>query len=190
MSIEGLPTTFTYRYAREAGVSKRRLYQLRDDGVIQQVARGVYRRADAPPADLDLIDIAQRAPEATLCLISALAEHQLTDAIPAFYDLAMPRGVRPPATEAQVHWHAFDPRTFAIGRDGKALDDTARIGLYSAERSIVDAFRLRAQIGEDVAYEALRRWLRHGGQPSSLLKVAQAFPHARGEIRRVLAVLA
>jgi predicted transcriptional regulator of viral defense system len=189
MSTVGLPTTFTYSFAREAGVSKRRIYRLRDEGVIQQVARGVYRRTDAPPADLDLIDIAQRAPEATLCLISALAEHQLTDAIPAVYDLAMPRGVRRPATDAPVQWHAFNPRTFAIGRESKELDDTTRIGMYSAERSIVDAFRMRTQIGADVAYEALRRWLRRGGQPSSLLKVAHAFPHARGEIRHGLTVL-
>ena len=190
MDPERLPTTFTYSYARNAGFSKRRLYQLRDEGVIEAVARGVYRLADASPADLDLIDIALRSPEATLCLISALSEHQLTDVIPAVYDLALPRGSRRPASEAQVHWHAFDPRTFALGRATKALDDTARIGLYNAERSIVDAFRLRSQVGEDVAYEALRRWLRRGGHPAALLKVAEAFPHARGEIRHGLAVLA
>lgn len=190
MKPERLPTTFTYSYARDAGVSKRRLYKLRDEGVIERVARGVYRLADAPPADLELIDIAQRAPEATLCLLSALSEHQLTDTIPVVYDLALPRGVRRPATDAQVHWHAFDPPTFTIGRETKPLDDTTNIALYSTERSIVDAFRLRSQIGEDVAYEALRRWLRRGGRPAALLKVAQAFPRARGEIRHGLAILA
>jgi len=34
------------------------------------------------------------------------------------------------------------------------------IGLYSAERSIIDASRLRHQDGPDLAYEALRGWLR------------------------------
>jgi predicted transcriptional regulator of viral defense system len=190
MDPDRLPTTFTYSYARSAGFSKRRLYRLRDEGVIEQVARGVYRLADAPPADLELIDIAQRAPDATLCLISALSDHQLTDAIPAVYDLALPRGARRPATGAQVHWHAFDSRTFALGRETKPLDDAARIGLYNAERSVVDAFRLRSQVGEDVAYEALRRWLRRGGRPTALLKMAEAFPRARGEIRHGLTVLA
>jgi hypothetical protein len=37
------------------------------------------------------------------------------------------------------------------------------IGLYSAERTIVDVFRLRPNIGADVANEALERRLRERG---------------------------
>ena len=44
------------------------------------------------------------------------------------------------------------------------VDDGLALGVYSAERSIIDAFRLRHQEGEELAIEALRRWLRRGSQ--------------------------
>lgn len=56
------------------------------------LGRGLYRWADAPAADLDLIEIAERAPRATLCLETALAHHDLVDATPASIDIAIPRG--------------------------------------------------------------------------------------------------
>src|SRR4051812_28733528 len=92
-----LPPTFTYTQARKAGLSRDSIYRLRDSGAILPLARGLYRRADGPPADLDLVAIANRAPLATLCLATALASHGLSDAIPAAPDIALPRGTRIPA---------------------------------------------------------------------------------------------
>ena len=64
------------------------------------------------------------------------------------------------------------------------------MAIYSAERSIIDAFRLMHQEGSDVAYEALRRWLRRrGNSPAGLLKVAGSFPKALPRIRQALEVL-
>jgi hypothetical protein len=39
------------------------------------------------------------------------------------------------------------------------VDDTHALGLYNAPRTIVDAFRLRREVGPELANEALRRWL-------------------------------
>ena len=77
-----LGDTFSYGDARKAGVSDKRLYRLRDRGDIVALGGGVYRWAEAPPADDDLIEIAERVPQATLCLETALARHGLIDAIP------------------------------------------------------------------------------------------------------------
>ena len=81
--LERLPSTFTYAQALDAGLSHHRLYNQRDTGALEQVGRGLYRKADAELTDLDLLEVAKRAPEATICLLSALARHDLTDAIPA-----------------------------------------------------------------------------------------------------------
>jgi hypothetical protein len=54
---ELLGDTFRYGEARAAGLSDARLYGLRDTGAILAVGGGVYRWADAPPADIHLIDI-------------------------------------------------------------------------------------------------------------------------------------
>ncbi|MGH3929766.1 MAG: hypothetical protein ACRDTF_07290 [Pseudonocardiaceae bacterium] len=78
--LSALPATFTTGRAERAGLWRRDLYLLRDAGVVNEVSRGVYRKADAPEtAHLDLLAVAHRAPLAVVCLISALAVHELTD---------------------------------------------------------------------------------------------------------------
>jgi hypothetical protein len=58
---EQLGDTFTYGEAKQAGVGDRRLYALRDSGETISLGGGVYRWADAPPGDSDLIEIAERS---------------------------------------------------------------------------------------------------------------------------------
>ena len=188
-AVTSLGETFSYSQARAAGLTKHRLYQLRDNGIIEQIDRGLYRRADADAdiGDLDLIAAASRIPSATLCLGTALARHGLSDVIPSRTDIAIPRGHRRPATPATIQWHFFDPKTFDIGRETIAVGEHLRIGLYSPERCIIDAFRMRGIEGHEQAYEALRRWLRsRGTQPGKLLKMAQQFPRAATPLRRAL----
>ncbi|TDU90668.1 putative AbiEi antitoxin of type IV toxin-antitoxin system [Kribbella voronezhensis] len=185
-----LPDTFTAARARTSGLSRRQLYTLRNHGSIEPLARGLYRKRDAPAADLDLIAAARKAPLATLCLTTALARHGLTDAIPATNDIAIPRGTRRPAINAPIQWHSFDAATFELGRGSVELDETTSIGIYSAERSIVDAFRTRGLEGHELGYEALRRWLRRpGSQPGELLDLANRLPRASGPLRHALEVL-
>jgi predicted transcriptional regulator of viral defense system len=190
-TLASLPPIFSYAQARQAGLSQRRIYWLRDHGLIEPLAQGTYRRADVElDADPDLIEIAARAPRATVCLTSALARHHLTDAIPSKIDIALPRGTRRPPTAAPVNWHAFAPDTFDIGRESLSLTEDARIGLYGAERSIVDAFRLRHQEGPDLAHEALKRWLgRRGSSPAELIRMAEHFPKALPSLRAALEIL-
>jgi hypothetical protein len=186
-----LPPIFSYSQAREAGLSQRRIYWLRDHGLIEPLAQGTYRRSDSPiGGDPDLIEIAARAPLATLCLTSALARHDLTDAIPSKIDTALPRGTRRPPTAAPVRWHLFARDTFDIGREVLPLPNGGQIGLYGPERSIIDAFRLRHTEGPELAHEALRRWLRRrNSSPAGLMRMAQHFPKALPALRSALEIL-
>ena len=99
--------------------------------------------------------------------------------------------MRTPATSAPITWHKFDPKTFDLGREDLDVGAGYRIGLYSAERSICDAFRIRHLEGTDQAVEALKRWLRRpGSQPSQLLELATAIgPKAAQPIRAALQIL-
>jgi Transcriptional regulator, AbiEi antitoxin len=188
--LSRLPQTFTLTQARSGGLSKYALYTLRDEGLIEVLGRGLYRRSGGEPADLGLVVIAVKAPRATLCLSTALVRHGLSDAIPAAPDVALPRGTRPPAVDLPVAWHHFDRATFDVGRDSSPVDATTSIGLYSAERSIVDAFRLRGTEGPELGYEALRRWLRRAGtHPQQLVAVAGNWPRVLPAVRHALEVL-
>lgn len=184
-----LPPVFTHAQARALGVSDRALYAWRDAGEVDLVARGIYCRTDVV-ADLDLIEVAVRAPDATLCLTSALARHGLVDEIPATIDLALPRSRRAPRTAAPVSWHRFDASTISLGRSEVEVTPGLTIGVYGPARSIVDAFRLRHLFGQEQAVEALKRWIRQpGNDPASLLAIALRFPAAEPPLRRTLQIL-
>ena len=182
-----LPETFRYSEAIQR-ISERQLRNLIAHGQITALARGLYRKNDWLGDD-DLIEIASKSPQATLCLRSALARHDLIDDIPAEVDIAIPRGAWTPETNAPVRWRNFDPATFTIGRNSLDIGAGRTIGIYSAERSIIDAFRLRHIDGPDLANEALKRWLRGGGQPSELLRLAKAFPRTLTPLRQTLEIL-
>ncbi len=185
--LAALPDTFRYTDALKS-VSERQLRRLISEGRITALARGLYSKSE-DLGDEDLIEIAAKSPRATLCMRSALARHRLIDDIPAEIDIAIPRGSWTPRITAPVRWRHFDLDTFEVGRDQLDIGAGRTIGIYSAERSIVDAFRLRHIDGADLANEALKRWLRGGGQPSRLLRVAQQFPRTLTALRETMAIL-
>lgn len=85
--------------------------------------------------------------------MSALAHYDLTDTVPDALDVALPRGARRPATQAAIRWHLFDATTFDLGRQKipvPGLGAALSIGIYSAERCIADAFRLRGSLGYEL----------------------------------------
>jgi predicted transcriptional regulator of viral defense system len=185
-----LPSAFTYTQARAAGISAERLYAYRNQGLVDQIARGLYRWADAPEIDQDLLEIAHRAPRGTLCLTTALARHGMTDIIPPGIDIALPRGSRIPALRKTIDVHVFARETFNLGRAQLAVGDKLSIGIYSPERTLVDVIRLRHREGPDVAWEALRRWIaQKGSKPAALLAMAKHFHGAERAVRDALEVI-
>ena len=189
-SRQGLQAVFNYSAAIAAGISAERLYSYRDRGLVEQIGRGLYRWADAPEIDRNLLEVAYRAPRGTLCLVAALARHGLSDMIPSRIDVAIPRGHRPPVLQSAIHIHIFAANTFHIGREQIPLGDGSHVGIYSAERSLIDAIRLRHREGPDVAWEALRRWLRRrGAKPGSLIAMARRFHGAESAVRHALEIV-
>jgi hypothetical protein len=176
--LDRLPVMFRYGQALDVGVSRHEMRTLQDAGIIEAVGRGIYMRAGADELiDRDIAEIALKASHSTLCLTSALVCHDLSDNIPPAIDIAVPAGSHRPAVRPSVTWHRFDRSTFDIGRETQAVAKGISMGIYSAERCIIDAFRLRWLEGDDLAYIALRRWLRlAGSSPGKLLEMARSFP--------------
>lgn len=161
-----LPPTFTARAASAAAVSPRDLAMLREAGEIDELSRGVYRRADADPtAHLDLLAVCTRAPHAVVCGESALSLHELIDDIPHAAHIAVPRGSHrpsisyPPTKVSQYAANTFD---FAVERFEVAPGET--VPVYSSARAVVDSMRLGRAEGRSLALSALNRYLRRTGQ--------------------------
>lgn len=182
--------TLTPATAGRGGLSRSGLYRAARAGRYERIARGIYLPADATAADWDWLEAATRRADATICLTSALAQHDLTDAIPAALDIAIPRGVRIPVTASAIAWHSFDRETFGLGREEISIPGSElTIGLYSAERSIADAFRLRGELGYELARDALKEWLRRGGKPARLMAIASRLPRAKTPVLQTLDAL-
>ena len=177
--------------AVEIGIRPRDLYALRDEGFLVELSRGVYRPADAEMNPyLDLVAVSWRSPRGSICLNSALSFWDLTDEVPAEVHLAVPRGShRPRISYPPVRVHVFAAYTFDLGRERLRLDSGEEINIYSQERSVVDAVRLRGRVGTGVAYEALRRYLqRPGASTGELLRLARRL-RAGGPMADALEVL-
>lgn len=112
------------REALELGIHPETLYQMRDEGELEQLTRGVYRLADAPPlAHPELVAVAARAPQAVVCLISALALFDLTSQVPHEVDIAVRRGgTRPRFSDFRVRVYTFHEKAFRAG----VMEMTAR----------------------------------------------------------------
>lgn len=139
------------------GVHTDALYALRDSGRIVELGRGLYRLAEVGETEHpDLAVIAARAPDAAICLISALSYHGITTQIPSSVHLAVPRGSYHRIKQSTpVTVYRFDPRTFNEGLETHLIGGMP-LKIYSAARTVVDCFKFRNKLGLDVPLEALR----------------------------------
>ena len=146
--------------ALRSGIHPRTLYAMRDAGVLERLSRGLYRITDLPPlGNPDLVAVALKVPAGVICLISALAYHELTTQIPHEVYLALPRGAEPPRLDhppVRVFW--FTGKAFTEGIDTPELDGLA-VRIYSVEKALADCFKYRNKIGLDTAVEALKRYV-------------------------------
>jgi len=77
--------------ATRLGIHPRIIYQLRDEGLLEQLAKGVYRSVEVSDfSEPDLVLVSKKIPQAVICLISALAYHEVTTQIPHFVYIAIP----------------------------------------------------------------------------------------------------
>lgn len=185
---DDLPDIFRWSDANALGLTDKRLARMETDGVIERLDHGLYAKSGTITDDLAIVF--RRAGEpATICLATALARADLIDEIPAVIHIALPRGRHHPRTTLPIQWHSFNARTFDLGRLARAPEGGLGLAVYSAERSICDAYRMRHTEG-DLGQTALRAWVRMtASQPSKLLSMARHFPKAEPSIRRDLEIL-
>lgn len=191
LAVKGLfMDAFKLDEATSRGLARSTVARRVRDGSLVKVARGIYAPAQIQSADLDWVEAAARRPEGTICLISALAHHDLIDDIPQMLDVAIPGPSRIPASQGAIAWHVFSAATFEVGREPITIPGTsARSWIYSPERCIVDAVRLRGQMGYETGRDALKAWLSNGGRPAALMRVATQLPRSTSAIHAALEML-
>ena len=139
------------------GLSRYMLYSLKNRGVIEQISRGIYRLTELPPiSNPDLVTVSLRFPKTVVCLVSALAFHNLATQIPHQVTVAIPRGSRTPILDAPpIIAHKFTEKAYSAGIEVHRIDGVP-VKIYNPEKTLADCFKYRNKIGMDIVLEALK----------------------------------
>ena len=168
---------FTLQNVRNADISIRTFYRMRDAGEVICISRGVYQLADnyeGSQGSPEYAIIKARIPQSVLCLVSALYHHELTVEIPRCVHIAIKRNSPIPRINyPKLRIYRMSEKSYNSGIDQQLIDGVS-LNIYSPEKTIADCFKYRNQLGTYLAVEALKKYLsRKNAKPSTVLKMAE-----------------
>lgn len=146
---------------RAEGVTAATMSRMERDGEVLRLARGLYQLSDAPlDAHHSLAEAAKRVPKGVVCLVSALAFHELTDQLPRQVWIAIgQKDWAPKADGAPIRLVRFTDRLLTEGVESHTVEGVP-IKVFGVAKTVADCFRYRNKIGLSVAIEGLQEALR------------------------------
>ncbi len=147
----------TYSDIIHTGFNKSDLKVLLHLKQIQKIDRALYKLTMSTSlSNPDLIMVSMKSPKGVICLLSALAFHEVTSEIPRLIDLAIPQGNHankinyPP-----VHYYHFSKETWNAGIVEQEIDGY-KVKVYNVAKTVADCFKFRNKIGINIARDALK----------------------------------
>ena len=166
------PFERTMQYVRQHGIVRPRdieaigipreyLLRLHGQGKLSRIGRGIYSLPDAAVTERHTYaEVAKRVPDAVLCLLSALAFHEITTQSPASVWIALGKGARKPAiVSPSLRVVRLTEPSLSEGIEKQSVEGVT-VRVYSAAKTVADCFKFRNKIGLDIAIEALKDCLR------------------------------
>jgi predicted transcriptional regulator of viral defense system len=164
------------------GITAATVARMREKGLVNQLARGLYQLPDAATdTNHTLAEAAKLVPKGVVCLVSALAFHQLTDTIPRRVWVAIgPKDRRPAIKQPPLQIVRFGDKVLRHGIDEHRIEGVP-VHIYSAAKTVVDLFRYRQSAGKryqkapglNLALEGMREALRQRkATPSAIAEYA------------------
>lgn len=152
---------FNSKEAKELGVGTSVLHHYVKAGRLERVQRGLYRSIAEESKFrglrwTDLIQAVCAIPHGVICLISALAIYDLTEAIPRQHWIAIPHGKSVKKNRLLKIIHL---RNIELGKTSIELEGSV-VPIFDRERTIIDAFRL---LSRETAIKSLRMALQQKG---------------------------
>ena len=143
------------------GLPREYLVRLHRQGKLNRSGRGIYTRPDANVTERhSYAEVAKRVPNAAICLLSALAFHDITTQSPASVWIALGKGARTPAvTSPSLRIVRLSGPSLTEGIQNHQVEGVP-VRVYSVAKTVADCFKFRNKIGLDVAIEALKDSLR------------------------------
>jgi predicted transcriptional regulator of viral defense system len=153
----------------EAGITATTVSRMKEKGLLLRLGRGLYQLPDSPlDVNHSLAEAAKLVPRGVVCLVTALAFHELTDTIPSRVWMAIgPKDRRPRAAHPALQFVRFRDKMLRSGME-EHLIEGVRVRIYDPAKTVVDLFRYRRRAGKryqkspglNLALEGLREVLR------------------------------
>lgn len=146
---------------RAAGVTAATVSRMERDGEVVRLARGLYQLPDAElDAHHSLAETAKRFPKGVVCLVSALAFHEITDQLPKKVWMAIGRNDwTPKPTDMSIRVLRFADDLLTDGVETHVIEG-APVKVFGVAKTVADCFRHRSKVGLNVALEGLQEALR------------------------------
>lgn len=178
---------FTGKDAKELGINSNRLSYYVKKGVIERIARGIYRNPNvenkAPIEWQDLLEMSQSIPDGTICLISALNYYEMTQEVQRKFWIAIPHSagaIKRPNTKI------LRMRNLKLGRCSLKIGPYQTF-IFDRERCVIDAFRY---LHRESAIRILREYLKISkNKKPNIVKLAKYAKELRVDITPYLEAL-
>lgn len=160
---------------KNAGVTAATICRMVEAGEVIRLSRGLYQLPDAAlEANHSLAEAAKRVPKGVVCLVSALAYHELTDQLPRAVWMAIATKDWKPNTESP-------PMRIVRFTDALLSDDVVTVRIenvpvkvFGVAKTIADCFRHRRKVGQTTALEGLQEALRQRkARPAEIARHAE-----------------
>jgi predicted transcriptional regulator of viral defense system len=150
----------TMKELRNQGFQTRDISLLVEQGKIEKIKAGLYKLSELDSEHSSFIEVCKSIPKGIICLTSALAFHELSTVNPGKIHVAIPHAekkvnlIYPP-----VVYYFFREKMYQLGIE-TVSSEMGEFRIYNTEKTICDIFRYRNKLGEDIALEALKNYLK------------------------------
>jgi predicted transcriptional regulator of viral defense system len=133
------------------------LRRLLHRGELVQPARGVYAvTGHEPTLHHSLAMVSKRIPRGVVCLLSALAYHEIGTQLPSVVWLAIDQRSRPlVTTDLPAKIVRFSAQSLVEGVEEHSVEGVT-VRITNPAKTVADCFKFRNKVGLDIALEALR----------------------------------
>lgn len=162
---------------KEANFHTRVIASLVKEGTIEKIKPGFYRISDFSyfkNVNISLVTVCRADPKAVICLLSALDFFEMTDFNPSEIYFAIPHSykkkiiINPPVKTFFFRERFYNPGIQII------KTKYGDVKIYNREKTVCDMFRYRNKLGEDLAAQALKNYLKQKNKSiATLMKYAE-----------------
>lgn len=158
----------------ENGITATAVSRLERDGTIVRLSRGLYQLTDSPlHTHHALAEVSKLVPKGVICLVSALAFHDLIDQVPSKVWIAIgKKDWRPRVSYPPLRIARFPEQELNSGVEIHMIEGIS-VRVFGVAKTLSDVFRYRRIVGINLAIEGLRAALKQRKiQPAEIAKQA------------------